>query len=238
MLLCLCNAASGERCRSALFIHDIIRVDSFILFLFVISGHDNLLFQATDEFICLLIKIGGLIPFAGDNEGSSGFIDQDRVYLVDDSKHMATLNQFIVIDSHIVAQVVESHFIVCAICDIRCISLLPGGVVQIMDDQADGQAQKTIDFSHPFTIALGQVVINCYDVDAFPVQRIQISRKSSYQCFPFAGFHFGNSSLVEDDAADKLNAKMPHSQHTVGSFPHRGKRIRKNVIQRLPCLKS
>ena len=47
-----------------------------------------------------------------DNQRRTGIVDQDGVYLVDDGIVVATLNEVVGRDGHVVAQIVEAELIV------------------------------------------------------------------------------------------------------------------------------
>ena len=59
-----------------------------------------------------------------------------------------------------------------------------------------------MDFPHPFSVAVCQIVVDGNDMDPFPFQCIQVSREGRHQRFPFTGFHFRDTALMEDDAAN------------------------------------
>ena len=67
------HAFVGERRGFALF------VDRVVLFLF----------ECADNFVHLLVQIGGFVGRAGDDERRTGFVDQDGVHFVDDGVMVA-----------------------------------------------------------------------------------------------------------------------------------------------------
>ena len=80
---------------------------------------------------------------------------------------MAALDHFFFIDGHVVAEVVEAELVVGAVGDVGSVggSSLGGG--QVMDDQADGEAQEAVDLAHPLRVTLGKVVVYGDNMNAF-----------------------------------------------------------------------
>ena len=80
---------------------------------------------------------------------------------------MAALDHFFFVDGHVVAEIVEAELIVRAVGDVSSVggSSLGGG--QVMDDQADGEAQEAVDLAHPLRVTLGKVVVYGDNMNAF-----------------------------------------------------------------------
>ena len=170
-LLGLFNALLRERDGAVLFIDDVIAVVLILQLLAVRRGED-LLFQAGDEIIRHFIQLGRFLSLAGDNERGARFIDEDGVDLVDDGEGVSALHHLLLVDSHVVAQVIEAQLVVCAVGDIGGIgraALLAG---QIVDDEADGQTQEAVDLAHPLRVALSQIIVDRDDMHALSGQRV------------------------------------------------------------------
>ena len=90
---------------------------------------------------------------------------------------------------------------------------------------------------HPFGITVRKVIIYGDNVDALSFQCVQICRKGGHQGLAFTGTHLGNTSLMQDDTADKLHPVMLHIQHAPCSLPHHRIRLGKQLVKRLPILK-
>lgn len=84
---------------------------------------------------------------------------------------------------------------------------------------------------HPLSVTLCQIIVDRYYMYAFSRQGIQISRKGGGQSLSFTGTHLGNTSLVQNDTADNLDAEMFHPQHTHGRLPHDSIRLGQNVVK-------
>ncbi len=102
-----------------------------------------------------------------------------------------------------------------------------------MDDHPGGHAEETVDLSHPFGVAPGEVIVDGDDVNALAGQRIEIDRKGSHQRLAFAGFHLGNVALVQHHAADQLDVEMPLAERTLGRLAHGGEGRNQNIVEGL-----
>ena len=67
-----------------------------------------------------------------------------------------------------------------------------------------------IERAHPLGVSFRQVVVDGHDVDALAGERVQEDRERRDEGLAFAGRHFGDLALVEDDAADELDVVMDH----------------------------
>ena len=136
-LFCLGDPARRQSCRFSFLIHDVIGIQIFLFFfLFIHRGIDNF-FQPVDEHIRLAVKIGALIALAGNNQRRSRLINQDRVHLVDNGKAVSALHHALLIERHIVTQIVKAHFVVRAVGNVTGIGFLALLGVKVMHDQAD-----------------------------------------------------------------------------------------------------
>ncbi len=107
-------------------------------------------------------------------------------------------------------------------------------VGQPMHDAADGQAQKAIDLAHPVGVALGEIVVDGDDMDAFAGQRIQIDGQRGDECFAFAGLHLGDVAVVQHHAADQLDVEMALAERPLGRLADGRKSFRQDVFQVSP----
>ena len=107
-----------------------------------------------------------------------------------------------------------------------------------MHDEADGKAKEAVYLAHPLAVTAGQIVVDRDDVDALARQRIQIGRQHRHQGLAFTGLHLGDSSLMQDNAADDLDREGLHPEDTPGRLPCRRKGIRENIVQRFPVFET
>ncbi len=152
---------------------------------------------------------------------------------VDDGVEMAALDHVLQPVLHVVAQIVETVFVVGAVGDVARVGFLALGIVEAVDDDAGGHAEEAVDLAHPFGVATGEVVVDGDDVDALAGQRIEIDREGRHQRLAFAGLHFGDVALVQHHAADQLHVEMALAEGALGRLPDRGEGGNQNVVQGL-----
>ncbi len=100
-----------------------------------------------------------------------------------------------------------------------------------MDDDADGEAEKAVDLAHPFSITLGEIIIDGHDVDAAAGKRVQVCGKCSDESLAFAGLHLGDLALMKNTSADQLHVKVAHAHDAAACFPHDGKGLRHESVE-------
>src|SRR5688572_5073918 len=104
---------------------------------------------------------------------------------------------------HVVAQVVKPEFVVRSVGDVGGVGRLPFEVVHVVLDTPDFKSQETVNLTHPFRVARSQIVVDGNDMDAAAAsERIKVSGERGYQGFAFAGSHFSDFALMQDNAAD------------------------------------
>ena len=69
-------------------------------------------------------------------------------------------------------------------------------MVHLRQVDADGQAEKAVDPSHPVGIALGQIIVHRDAVHPVAGQGVEIRRQGGDQRLAFARAHFGNLAVV------------------------------------------
>ena len=87
---------------------------------------------------------------------------------------MAALHHVVLVGHHVVAQVVEAELVVGAVGDVGVVGAAAAVAVDALHDQADTQAQPAVEFAHPLAVALGQIIVDGDDVDAFAGQGVQV----------------------------------------------------------------
>ncbi len=170
--------------------------------------------QLGDDLVDSIVFIGRFFGRPGNNQRRARFVDQDRVHFVDDPELVPALHALREIVFHVVAQVVESEFVVRAVGDVRRVGRAPLHVVQIVDDHAHRQPQHLVDRAHPLRVAPRQVIVHGHDVHAVPGQRIQKRGQRRDERFSFARLHFRDFSLVQDDSADHLHVEVAHAERS------------------------
>jgi hypothetical protein len=180
-----------------------------------------------------VVEFGTVVERAGNDQRRARLVDQDRVDFVDDGVEMAALDHVLQPVLHVVAQIVEAVFVVGAVGDVARIGFLALGIVEAVDDDADGQPEEIIDLAHPFGVAAGEVVVDGDDVDALAGQRIEIDRQRRHQRLAFAGLHLGDVALMQHHAADQLDVEMPLAEGALGRLAHGGEGRNQDVVERL-----
>ena len=191
------------------------------------------LVELREEGVDGVVEFRAVVERAGDDQGRARLVDQDRVDFVDDGVEVAALDHVLQPVLHVVAQIVEAVFVVGAVGDVARIGFLALGIVEAMDDDADGKAEEVVDLAHPFGVAAGEVVVDGDDVDALAGERIEIDRKRRHQRLAFAGLHLGDVALVQHHAADQLHVEMALAERALGRLAHRGEGRNQDVVERL-----
>ena len=213
-----------------LLVHNIVAVVLVLLLLFIGGGEDQL-FQPGDKEVGHLIELGGGLALAGDNQRRPGLVDEDGVHLVHDDEVVAPLDHLLLVDGHVVPEVVEAQLVVGAVGDVGGVGGAALGGGEAVDDQAHGEAHKPVDLAHPLGVTLGQVVVDGDDVDALAGEGVEVGGEDGHQSLAFTGLHLGDPALMEHDAADDLDPVGPHAQHPVGCLPAGGEGLGEDVVQ-------
>ena len=185
------------------------------------------------DVVAHFIDIRGLSALSGNDQRRTRLIDQDGVHLVDDAVMQRALNQLLLVDDHVITQVIKAQLVICDIGDIAVVGF-PALIIGIrIQDHPDRQTQPTVNRTHPLSITLSQIVIDRDDMYTFPVQRIQVGRKGGYKGLTFTGTHLGDTTLMQDHATDQLHTEGFHAKYTIICFTHYRKCLRKDIIQSL-----
>ena len=187
-----------------------------------------------NDAVYLVIKFGRFFRRTRYDERRPRFVDQDAVHFVHDGVVQIALDKLLMAELHVVPQVIEPEFVVGPVGYVRIVGLLPFTVVQPVDDTAHRQPQESVYLPHPLAVALGEIIVYRNQVDALAVQRIQINRHGRHQGLAFAGFHFGDFSLVKNKAAYQLDVEGPHPQGTDGCLPRHRKSFGEKIVEFFP----
>ena len=69
---------------------------------------------------------------------------------------------------------------------------------------------ELVEWSHPFAVTLGKVIVHGYNVYTIMSQGVQEDWQRSHKCLTFTGRHLGDLTLVEHGAAEELNVIVNH----------------------------
>ena len=184
------------------------------------------------------VHIRRLRAGTGNDQRRTRLIDENGIHLIDDGIVELALHHLVGINDHVIAQIIKTELIVRSERDIAAIRVFALREVHIMDDQSDRKAEEMIEFAHFFTVAAGQIIVDRDHMNALAGQRIEIYRQCRDQCLSFTGAHLRNPSLMQAHTADQLHIEMAHAKHAARALAHDRKRLRQQIIERLPCGKT
>ena len=154
-----------------------------------------------------------------NDQRSSRFVNQNRVNFVDNRKIQFALAKQINFVHHVVAQIIETEFVVCSISDVRRVSFFSGywakfahffvfvrfvvefwvkNETRLVDNHTNRKSQEVIKRAHPASVTLRKVIIDGHHVNTFAFHRVQNARQSRHQSLTFTSFHFGSFSFVKN----------------------------------------
>src|SRR5579864_4542027 len=187
--------------------------------------------QLGNDAVHALVLVGRLFARTADDQRGPRLVDQDGVHFVDDGVVVHPLHAILQVELHVVAQVVEAELVVGAVGDVGGIGFAALVVIQIVNDDAHGQAEEGIELAHPLRVAFGQVVVNRNHVHATPAERVQIYGECGDQGFTFTGLHLGDLALVQHHAADQLDVEMPHVEDAASGLTGYRKRFHQQLVE-------
>ena len=197
-----------------------------LVLLIVLFGQD------LHDPVDLNIEIALVVGRARNNQRGAGLVDQDRIDFIDNRMVERPVDHLAALMLHIVAQIVEAQLVVGGIGNVGLVGLAAFILGQIGHDHAHGQPQEGVDLPHPFSIAPGEVIVDCDDVDALALKRVEIDRQGGDQRLAFAGAHFGDLTPMQHDPADHLNIEVAHAEHTDAGFTDRSEGFGQQIVER------
>ncbi len=135
---------------------------------------------------------------------------------------MSALDLVLDLELHVVAEVVEAELVVGAIGDVGAVGLAALLVVEVVDDDTDGEAEEAVDLAHPLGVTFGEIVVDGDDVDAVTGKCVEVAGESGYEGLAFAGLHLGDLAGVEDDASDQLDVEVTHLDGALAGLADHG----------------
>ena len=170
---------------------------------------------------------------AADDQWCASLIDQNRVHFVNNGEIQPPLHPVSNFVNHVVTQVVKTIFIVGAVGDVCLVGGLFFFARHVGQVDANRQAQKVVELTHPARVATGQIVVDGDHMNAFACQRVQIDGQRCGECFTFAGSHLRNFSVVKRHTTQQLDIKVTHLHDTFAALAHHRKSFGKYLFQRL-----
>ena len=200
--------------------------------LFLLVEVDIVRFKRLCEAVSHDVHFAGLAAAAGNNKRGTGFVDKNRVYLVDNTEVKRTLNFVALINNHIVAKVIETELVIRSVSYIAVVCGALCVVIHARDRNAYGEPEETVNFAHPFRVAACEVIVYRNDVNALACKRVKIGRQSRNERFTFTCSHLRDTPLMKGDTADKLDVEMSHSEHAPACLANGGESFGKNIVER------
>ncbi len=196
----------------------------------------GLALQIRRQFIHRHIDIQVVFSLPGNDQRRARFIDQDGVNFVDDGEVQPALEAILGVCRHIVAQIIETEFVVGTVSDVGVIGDLFVRMFHAGQDDANRQPKEFVQPAHPFGVACRQVIVHRHHMHALARQGIQVSRQRRHQRLAFAGAHFRDLAVMQHHAADQLHIEMAHLQGALAAFAHDGECFRQDRIERFTLL--
>ena len=176
-----------------------------------VAEHGLLADELLDERLEAVVLVGRNGGRAADDERRAGFVDEDRVHFIDDGEVVPALDLLLAAGGHaIVAKVIEAELAVRAVGDIALVLLAALLRHLVILNNAHGESKKCVELSHPLRIALGEVVVDCDNMDAASREGIQVNGQRADERLALAGGHFCDAAAMKNHAADELHIEMNH----------------------------
>ena len=192
--------------------------------------------QLLDDAREVVVGRGGGLGLAGDDQRRARLVDQDRVDLVHDREVVAALDETVLRDGHVVAQVVEAELGVRPVRDVGVVRRLALGERHHVLDRADRHPEPLEDRPVPLGVALGQVVVGGDEMDAGAGEPVQVERERGDERLALTGLHLGDVALVEDDPAHHLDVEHALLRLAPARLAHGGVGLEQQLVQCLAVL--
>lgn len=146
-----------------------------------------------------------------DDKRSTCVVDKHRVDLIDNGVVVLALHEVGRRDCHVVAKVVETELVVRTECDVCHVSLAAlRRVGTVLVDTVDRESVEHIERAHPLRVALCEVVVDGYDVNAVAGKSVEEYRECRHESLTLTGSHLRNLALVQYDTAEELYVVVNH----------------------------
>src|SRR5215208_5985519 len=180
-----------------------------------------------------VVDVGGGLRHARDDERGACLVDQDGVDLVHYPEVELPLHELVGRGRYIVPEVVEAELSIRAVGDIRVVGDLALVEVHALLDEADLEAQESVDLTHPSRVAAGQVVVDGDDVDAFVLEGVEVDGHGGRERLALTRLHLRDLPFVQDYATHYLHVEGTHPEGAPGDFPYDGEGLGQQVFDGL-----
>ena len=184
----------------------------------------------------VVVDLSGRLGLAGDDQRRPGLVDQDRVDLVDDPEGVATLDEAVERDRHVVAEVVEAELGVRPVGDVRGVGRFALVERHHRLDVRDAHPERLEDRPVPLGVALREVVVDRDEMRAAAGEAVEIEGETRDERLSLTGLHLGDVALVEDDPAHQLHVEHPLVGRALACLADGGERLEDELVEALAVL--
>ena len=171
-----------------------------------------------------------------DDQRRAGLVDEDRVDLVDDGEEVVALDHVLLAPRHVVAQVVESEFVVGAVGDVGGVLLATHVGRLTRHDRAGGHAERAEDAAHDVGLVRREEVVDGDDVHAAAGDGVEVGGQGRHQGLALAGLHLGDVAEMKRRAAHDLHVVGALAERALGCLANRRERLGQQLVERLTLL--
>ena len=179
-------AGFGEVDLMSLFIHPVVALGFFV----------SLALQKRRNFVDDAVEIGIVVRGPRNDEGGTGFINQNRVHFVHDGVIEPPLTAVRDVVLHVVAKVIKPEFVVGTVRDVGGIGGFFRCRILLRQHGSHGEPQEVVKAPHPFGVTASEVVVYRHHMYPESRQCVQVHRERCRQSFAFARTHFGDFVVV------------------------------------------
>ena len=179
------------------------------------------------------VPLRGGVGRAADDQRGAGLVDEDGVHLVDDGEVVSVLDELLHGPGHVVAQVVEAELVVRAVGDV--LGVLRAALLgrHLAEDAAGLEAEHAVHAAHQLGLVLREVVVDGDDVHALALEGVEVGRQRRHEGLALTGLHLGDVAHVQRRSAHDLDVEVALAEGALGRLPHRGERLRQDVVEGL-----
>ena len=123
---------------------------------------------------------------------------------------------------HVIAEIIETEFVVGSVGDICFVGLAALGRIRlVVVDAINGQAEEFEQRTVPLAVSSGEVIVHSNDMHTALAEGIEISGQGRNEGFTFTGTHFSDFTAVQGQATDELHVVVHHvpSHLSAGGSP-------------------
>ena len=187
----------------------------------------------------LVIELRRLVGRPRDDEGRARFVNEDGVDLVDDGERMTPLRHDVPGALHVVAQVIETEFVVGPVGDVRRVRpALHEVVLDVRPDPAHREAEPAVQPPHPLGVTGGQVLVDRHHVHPIAAEGVEVGRKGRDQRLALSCLHFCDPAEVQGHAPHELHVEVALAEHPPGRLTHDRVGLDEQVVEGLTLVEA